>query len=84
MDTQVNKRISDDAIDIYFAKVKEQCATHTTVIGNITNEEDLRINLGENAIPESIFAMTYENYDEFLSMRRKLMADTIRKYYKNL
>lgn len=41
-------------------------------------------NMAENAIPEDIINMTVEQYDEFLSGHRKLMAETIKKFYKNL
>ena len=84
LDTQVNKKISDDPIDVYFAKIDDQCKTKSLEIGNIADIDLLRINFEENAIPENIFGMTFENFDEFLSSRRKLMAKLIERYYKNL
>ena len=41
-------------------------------------------NLAENALPEDIVNMTVDDYDRFLSERRKLMAAMIEKYYKSL
>ena len=41
-------------------------------------------NMAENAIPEGVINMTVDLYDEFLSGRRKLMAETIKTFYKNL
>ena len=41
-------------------------------------------NLKENCIPNNIFEMTVENYDEFLQERRKLMAKLIQEYYEGL
>lgn len=41
-------------------------------------------NLKENCIPNNIFEMTVENYDDFLQERRKLMAKLIQEYYDNL
>lgn len=35
-------------------------------------------------IPESIFAMTVENYGDFLEQRRKLMAEKMKNYYYSL
>lgn len=84
LDTQVNKAISDDAPATYFAKVKEQCETKDIVFGNIATEEMLLENLKENCIPNNIFEMTVENYDDFLQERRKLMADLMRNYYESL
>ena len=84
LDTQVNKAIGDDAPAIYFTKVKEQCKTKVIVLGNIATEEMLNENLAENCIPNNIFEMTVENYDDFLQERRKLMAKLIQEYYEGL
>lgn len=84
LDTQINKAISDDAPNIYFSKVKEQCSTKNIVFGNISTDELLNENLKENCIPDDIFEMDIENYDDFLQKRRKLMAKFIQEYYKNL
>ncbi|MBQ0011805.1 MAG: DUF262 domain-containing protein [Clostridiales bacterium] len=84
LDTQVNKKISDDPVDVYFAKIDNQCETKNLEIGNIADKDLLRVNFEENAIPENVFGMTFENFDEFLAHRRKLMAKLIEKYYKNL
>ena len=84
LDTQVNKAISDDAPATYFTKVKEQCVTKDIVFGNISTEEMLAENLKENCIPNNIFEMTVEKYDDFLQERRKLMAKLIQGYYENL
>ena len=84
LDTQVNKAVSDDAPATYFTKVKEQCETKDIIFGNISTEEMLDENLKENCIPNNIFEMTVENYDDFLQERRKLMAKLIQEYYDNL
>lgn len=84
LDTQVNKAISDNAPFKYFSKVKEQCGTKNIEIGNISDETILATNLAENCIPQNIFDMTVEDYDCFLVERRKLMANLIERYYKNL
>ncbi|TYZ21342.1 GmrSD restriction endonuclease domain-containing protein [Selenomonas ruminis] len=84
LDTQVNKAISDDAPNIYFQKISKQCETKKIEIGNITERTQLRMNLQENAIPEKITTMTYEDYAEFLRQRRMLMAAFVKKYYSSL
>ena len=38
----------------------------------------------EDGIPDSIFTMNVNNYEEFLTERRKQMAEKIRKYYFSL
>jgi hypothetical protein len=46
--------------------------------------EELHTNLQANCIPDSIFTMTAEHYDEFLKSRRQLMAEKMREYYFGL
>lgn len=84
LDTQVNKAISDDAPCVYFSKVNSQCETKQIVLGNISERSTLIKNLEENCIPSGIFTMNVDNYDEFLTERRKLMSKMIEKYYKEL
>lgn len=84
LDTQVNKAISDDAPSVYFGKVLNQCEGGDIVLGNIADKDLLAINLEENSSPQNIMNMTVENYDEFLTERRKMMAALIQKYYERL
>ncbi len=84
LDTQVNKAIRDDAPAAYFAKVLQQCNTKEPEIGNITDSNALDQNIADNALPSEIVSMTIDNYDEFLNMRRHLMANMIEEYYKQL
>jgi len=84
IDTQINKEISDDAPATYFSSVKEQCKTKNIILGNISNEELLTMNLLENCIPNDIYEMTVSDYDDFLQKRRILMSEFIHKYYLNL
>lgn len=84
LDTQVNKAVGDDAPNVYFGKVLEQCDKQTIAFGNISNCNALNANLNENAIPEEVVEMTFEDYDDFLAKRRVLMAKLIERYYKQL
>lgn len=83
-DTQVNKAISDDASNVYFEKVLNQCEGGNIVLGNIADKDLLSTNLAENCIPQDIMNTTVENYDVFLAERRKMMAALIQKYYERL
>jgi len=40
--------------------------------------------LKQNAISESVFEMTTEDYQDFLIQRRIKMAEKMRKYYENI
>lgn len=84
LDTQVNKAISDEAPANYFATVIRQCNTKEAEIGNILELDALERNIADNALPSDIVRMTVDNYDEFLSKRRYLMAKMIEVYYKQL
>ncbi len=84
LDTQVNKAVSDDAPKVYFGKVLEKCKNGEIAFGNISDVESLHDNLKENAIPLGVVDMDAGDYEDFLSKRRKLMAEMVEKYYKSL
>lgn len=84
LDTQVNKAISDSAPCEYFDVILKQCKTKDAKIGNIFDENELKNNLCENAIPYDIINMDVNDYESFLHERRKRIAAMIEKYYKLL
>lgn len=81
---EINIQISNLPPIEYFNKIAQQVSGGTAVFGCIDNEEDLMKNLKENAIPESVMNMTYDNFEEFLSQRRVLMANKVKEYYLSL
>lgn len=83
-ETPINIAIKDYPPKEYMAWLSRQTETGDLKIGEITQYEDLKTNLTENAIPEFIHEVTAENYPEFLEARRKLMAQMIRDYYRTL
>jgi len=46
--------------------------------------KDLFKNLEENCIPNEIFEMEKDDYQQFLTLRRKLMARKIKGYFERL
>lgn len=80
----VNLAIKEQAPEEYMELVKQQIANNEFIIGEISDEKQLIENMKMNCIPESIFAMTASNYDEFLLERRKMMMEKIRKFYESL
>jgi hypothetical protein len=84
MQQEVNIKVGNKAPETYFSEVLEQCHSGELKYGAIANKEELSKNLEENCIPESVFTMTIENYQEFLMERRKLMAKKIKSYYYSL
>ena len=81
IDKATNISISDKSPKEYFGIVKEQCSTKNPILGNITDLDELNKNLESNCIPIEVMDMEFEDYDEFLKARRKLMAARMREYY---
>ena len=84
LDTQVNISIGDKAPCDYFQTAYAQCNGEKMKFGNITGTDTLSANLAQNCIPKDITDMGVEDYELFLTERRKLMAAKIETYYKAL
>lgn len=81
---EVNIKIGDAGPDVYMAKVFGQCENNDAVYGAITDVDTLKENLEANCLPMNLADYNFENFEEFLVARRKLMARKISKYYSNL
>lgn len=84
MQQEVNIAVGNKAPDVYFSEVLEQCHGGALNYGGISSLDELHQNLQANCVPESIFTMTLDHYDEFLKERRKLMAEKMKEYYFSL
>lgn len=82
--SEINIKIKDSAPKDYMSTVQMQCETKAPIYGGITSEEKLKENLRQNCIPAEIFDMDYQQYDHFLDLRRKLIAQKIKSYYESL
>ena len=82
--SETNIKIKDDAPCVYMARVKQQVSGKETFYGGIIDLEDLKSNLEENCVPESLMDMDVSGYQVFLKTRRIMMAQYIREYYKSL
>ena len=83
-ETNTNIKIGKTPVEVYIKEVLTQCETKNIKYGTIDNKDELIENLKQNAIPEKIFDMRMEDYEEFLKLRRKLMSKKIKKYYEEL
>lgn len=81
---EINIRISNKSPKQYFADMIKQIESGQLKYGGIINMEQLKSNLAKHCIPEEIMTMEIEDYFDFLTARRKLMAKKIEKYYKSL
>jgi len=82
--SEINIAIGDKAPSIYFKELSDQCQGGSKKYGAITSLVELKANLTEHCIPESVFGKLAEDYDLFLEERRKLMAARIRFYFDKL
>jgi len=82
--SEINIAIGSKEPRIYFSQLLEQCQGGQKRYGNITDLDDLENNFMSNCIPDGMMDMTIDDYPSFLSMRRMLMAQKIRKYFEGL
>lgn len=81
---EVNIKIGQTAPASYMAAVLDQCETGTARYGAIVRLADLRANLQANCLPDDLQAYQPESFDAFLTERRRLMAQKIKRYYAGL
>ncbi|PWK19092.1 GmrSD restriction endonuclease domain-containing protein [Xanthomarina spongicola] len=84
MQQEVNIKVGAKAPNVYFGEILEQCNSGLLKYGGINELGELKTNLIQNCIPEVIFTMNIDSYDEFLLSRRKLMANKMKDYYFSL
>lgn len=82
--SEINIAIGDLPPDKYFSIVREQVRGGQRRFGGITDEAELRTNLGENCIPVGLIEGTIRSYDDFLVQRRRLMAEKVRVWFDSL
>ena len=84
MQSEINIKVGNKAPIEYFNEILEQIKTGSTLYGGILNMDDLKRNLAENCVPESVQTMNIEQYEDFLKERRILIAQKIKEYYFKL
>lgn len=84
MQSEVNIQVGNKAPKDYFAILQQQIDSNETRYGGIISNEELENNLTDNCIPNEISSMSYHEYEDFLVIRRKLMANRIKGYFNNL
>jgi hypothetical protein len=82
--SEINIAIGSKEPKVYFSQLLEQCLGGQKKYGNITNLDELKYNFRANCIPDGMEEMTADDYSSFLSMRRMLMAQKIRKFFEGL
>jgi hypothetical protein len=82
--SEINIKIGNRPLKEYVELITNQIQNANPVISGISTELELRENLRMNCVPTEIMGMVMGNYQEFLGMRRKLMAKKIKEYYFTL
>lgn len=83
MQAETNISLRNTHPAAYFSEIQTRAEVGESVYGSIDNIEELGVNLNAHCIPHENTAI-FENYEQFLEKRRKLMADKIEKYYNDL
>lgn len=81
---QIGKMKPMDYMEIVINQAKTGKLDKKHPIGKITDIARLQQNLNENCIPTGFEKMTIKDYDNYLTKRRELMVEKIKKYYKSL
>lgn len=84
MQQEINIAIGAKPPNVYFNELKEQCHRGKVKYGAIDSYQELIRNLNTHCIPESVFEIGIDGYDDFLAERRRLMAGKMRNYYNSL
>lgn len=84
MQSEVNIKVGNKPPKEYFKIIKQQMSENRKVVSGISCEKDLYTNLQDNCIPMEIIEMEIDDYQDFLTKRRMLMSEKIKKYYQSL
>jgi hypothetical protein len=79
--SEINIAIGDKEPAHYFSQLKEQCEGGARRYGAITDLIEMKANLEMHCLPSSLLDGEIPAYDDFLLMRRKLMAQKMKSYF---
>jgi hypothetical protein len=84
MQSEINIKVGNKPPKDYFEVVKIQMLNGNQQVSGLSNEQQLLDNLKMNCVPTEIQQMSIDDYNDFLTLRRKLMATKIKEYYHSL
>jgi hypothetical protein len=82
--SEINIAIGDKPPETYFKELTEQCNGGKKKYGGIVERDELSANLRTSCLPESFLDGKILAYDDFLELRRKLMAQKIKTWFEAL
>jgi hypothetical protein len=84
MQSEINIKVGNKPPQDYFEIVKKQMLDNNQQVSGLATEQQLLVNLKMNCVPTEIQQMNIDDYNDFLTLRRKLMATKIKEYYHSL
>jgi len=84
MQSEINIKVGNKPPNEYFKNIIDGISSSNPNLSGISQMEDLEKNLSINSIPLDILNMNIENYEDFLVLRRRMMADKMKEYYHSL
>ena len=84
MQSEINIKVGNKPPKEYFDLIKIQMIENNKLVSGLSSEQELLDNLKMNCIPLELMQMTITDYQDFLSLRRKLMSSKMKGYYFGL
>ncbi len=84
MQSEINIKVGNKPPKDYFEIIATQMKDNNKQVSGLSTHQELLDNLQMNAVPKDIMQMSIDNYNDFLTARRKLMATKIKEYYQSL
>lgn len=84
MQSEINIKVGNKPPNEYFEVIRNQMQDNNKLVSGLSTQQELLDNLQMNAVPTEIMQMSIDDYNDFLTSRRKLMATKIKEYYHSL
>lgn len=81
MQSEINIKVGNKPPQDYFEIVRTQMLDNHQQVSGLATNQQLLDNLKMNCVPIEIQQMSIDDYNDFLTLRRKLMATKIKEYY---
>jgi hypothetical protein len=84
MQSEINIKVGNKPPKDYFEVTTNQMQENNKQVSGLSTHQELLDNLKMNAVPTEMMQMSIDDYNDFLIIRRKLMATKIKEYYHSL
>lgn len=84
MQSEINIKVGNKSPNDYFEVITNQMLDKNKQVSGLSTHQELLGNLQMNSVPSDIMQMSIDDYNDFLTARRKLMAKKIKVFYHSL